>query len=711
MKRWIALALALLLAAWCALAAAEQARVATPGGTLNFRAEPTTRSKLLMRIPNRAKVTVVEHTNDEWTQITYKGKTGYVMTAYLDIIHLEEGKHVYPDPGNIVYVREKPDEDARVIGERYASQSMEVLEFGETWTKVRFEGYFGDVVGYVLTQRIESGREKPVENVGYALEEMGVMRSKQTGYYYPDKSSHEVVTLPKGTEVVVYYIDGSWCRVLAEIYTCYVPTSSVQLTGEQYVESTVSGVDNYVAVYYTATVPSLSLRLYPEPVADREAAASTTVQLEKDQQVTVVRKAHVIEGEAWAQVLVNESTGGWTPASALKIGKEPTEYIYPVEVKLGATATVYAGPDGATLYEEDSTLSKALCQIPAGTELRGTLTWSYVRTSYGGFEGQIPYSQVVKGFADVEGWDYQAHMNEPAPTASPTPAPTQAPEDESSFITAKAARSKADAALKKAYKDFSTKNVTVDTERVMTKRGIEGPLYELAYYRGGQYVYNALVHAVTGEVVFTADYTDFARPGAASTPKPKATAIPGEITASQARSRADGFLRGQYGGFDDVSYKVVNERFDSMPGYTGPVFRLNYYDKETDQFAYTCIVGAKDGDVMYHTEVWDGKNTELDYSTPTPKPQYESREDIGESRARAIADKHLNGKYPDFAGGYSSVRCQYVADDGTGGAFEKPYYQFDYFDAEGRLAYEIMVHAWTGKVLYATGGLPGEGNG
>lgn len=710
MKRWICVALAVVLALLSTLTLAEQAKVATPGGTLNLRAEPTTKSKLIMRIPNRAKVTVVEHTNDEWTQISYKGKTGYVMTSYLDIINLEEGKHVYPDPGNIVYVREKPDEDAKVIGERFATQAMEVLEFGDTWTKVRYEGYFGDVVGYVLTQRIESGYEKPVENVGYALEEMGVMRSKQVGYYYPDKSSRAVVTLPKGTEVVVWYIDGAWCRVLADIYTCYVPTSSVQLTGEPYVESPISGVDNYVAVYYTATVPSGSLKLYQEPVADRDGAASTTVQVASDQQVTVVQKALAAEGETWAKVLVDGANGGWTLASALKISEKPTEYIYPVDVKLGAKAVVYAGPDGAKLYEEDSTLSKVLIEIPAGTELYGTLTWSYVRTSYGGFEGQVPYSQVVKGMAEVEGWDYQEHMNDAPLTPSPEPSPVPTPEDESAYITLKQARSKADAALKKAYKDFSAKNVKVDSERVLSKRGIAGPLYELAYYRNGQYVYNALVHAMTGEVVYTADYTDFARPGAAATPKPKATSVPGEISKSEARSAADRFLRGEYGSFDDVTYKVINERFESMPGYTGTVFRLNYYEKETDQFAYTCIVSAKDGSVLYHTEVWDGANTEIDYSTPTPAPEYESREDIGESRARSIADRHLGNKYPDFAGGYASVRSQYCAEESPG-SFEKPYYQFDYFDAEGRLVYEVMVHAWTGKVLYSFGSLPGEGNG
>ena len=46
----------------------------------------------------------------------------------------------------------------------------------------------------------------------------------------------------------------------------------------------------------------------------------------------------------------------------------------------------------------------------------------------------------------------------------------------------------------------------------------------------------------------------------------------------------------------------------------------------------------------------------------------------------------------------------------TPGGFETPHYQFDYF-IDGQLAYEIMVHAWTGKVLYTYGDLPGEGNG
>ena len=51
-------------------------------GTLNLRAEPTSSGKVLARIPYGTALEV-SSTTSEWVQVTYNGKTGYVMGKFL----------------------------------------------------------------------------------------------------------------------------------------------------------------------------------------------------------------------------------------------------------------------------------------------------------------------------------------------------------------------------------------------------------------------------------------------------------------------------------------------------------------------------------------------------------------------------------------------------------------------------------------------------
>lgn len=51
-------------------------------GKVNMRAEPTTTARILIQIPNQTELdaTVV---NDTWSQVTYNGQSGYIMSEFL----------------------------------------------------------------------------------------------------------------------------------------------------------------------------------------------------------------------------------------------------------------------------------------------------------------------------------------------------------------------------------------------------------------------------------------------------------------------------------------------------------------------------------------------------------------------------------------------------------------------------------------------------
>ena len=144
MKRWLSLFLACLMALSALSVLAEgqqpavsgQAQVRTPGGSLNQREEPSTKSPLVQRIPNKALLTFHESVDDTWSRVTYKGKTGYVQTVYLNLAKTAEGKTVYAENTGLVFVREKPDDNARIIEYLDNFCELNVIEVTGEWAYI-----------------------------------------------------------------------------------------------------------------------------------------------------------------------------------------------------------------------------------------------------------------------------------------------------------------------------------------------------------------------------------------------------------------------------------------------------------------------------------------------------------------------------------------------------------------------------------------------
>ena len=65
-----------------AIPSSGTALVTTSGGTVNLRAAASTSAKVLASVPNAAIVTVHSRGTD-WSQVTYNGNTGYIMSQYL----------------------------------------------------------------------------------------------------------------------------------------------------------------------------------------------------------------------------------------------------------------------------------------------------------------------------------------------------------------------------------------------------------------------------------------------------------------------------------------------------------------------------------------------------------------------------------------------------------------------------------------------------
>ncbi|MBR5206971.1 MAG: SH3 domain-containing protein, partial [Erysipelotrichaceae bacterium] len=193
----------------------------------------------------------------------------------------------------------------------------------------------------------------------------------------------------------------------------------------------------------------------------------------------------------------------------------------------------------------------------------------------------------------------------------PTIQPDKQTVDESQYIPASKAKAIAEKALKK-YPGFNSKKLTCKQDTAFATDGIRGPMFRFNYSNNqGQYVYAAYVHAYTGELLYTGDYSDFINQQDTSdlrTAPPKTTQDPQwwydddenviwaeetpkpsegtDIGQSSARSIADRYLSAKYAKFSQQEFSRVSCLHITDPTEAGG-FQVPYY-----QFDYFMIHGT-----------------------------------------------------------------------------------------------------------------------
>ena len=81
-----------------------QALITTSGGTLNLREQPSSSARVVLLIPNASSVTVYSR-GSEWSEISYQGVRGYVMSRYLTFLGVSGGKNEAEDDDPSAFTR------------------------------------------------------------------------------------------------------------------------------------------------------------------------------------------------------------------------------------------------------------------------------------------------------------------------------------------------------------------------------------------------------------------------------------------------------------------------------------------------------------------------------------------------------------------------------------------------------------------------------
>ena len=128
------------------------ALVSNPGANerLNLRAAASTSSRSLGKYANGTYVTVLQQ-GSTWCKVVVDGKTGYMMSRYLEFYGMSAASAAtvtHPDR-TFVYLRNGPSQQTgKVLQKVPHGAAVTILTPGTTWSQVRYNGQ----TGYMMTK-------------------------------------------------------------------------------------------------------------------------------------------------------------------------------------------------------------------------------------------------------------------------------------------------------------------------------------------------------------------------------------------------------------------------------------------------------------------------------------------------------------------------------------------------------------------------------
>jgi cell wall-associated NlpC family hydrolase len=190
----------LLTAVCTSYAYADQAGTIT-GETVNVRQSADASTKILTQLPKDAQVTILVQ-EDGWCKISYKDTTGWVSADYVSVstkTAVSKAAVYGTVTGDDVNVRSKPNLDADVLTRLAEETRVEVLEEGDGWCKIQYEGTAGWVNRTYLSIKNGPTAIMMADDVN--------LRSK------PDTDAEVMKKLYEGEKVNVLDRTGNWFKV------------------------------------------------------------------------------------------------------------------------------------------------------------------------------------------------------------------------------------------------------------------------------------------------------------------------------------------------------------------------------------------------------------------------------------------------------------------------------------------------------------------
>ena len=396
------------------------AYVTTPSGSLNLRTMADSSAELLVQIPRMTKLPVHASSNG-WTQVTYNGQTGWVMTTFLTMVEEEK-----PDNGTTtgetatvttasgsLNLRESMSGQAKILAQIPRGTRIPVIEKQADWTKTTYAGKTGWVMNSFLTF---SGSEvpdnnKPVQTQARVIGGKLNMRASNT------TSARVLAQIPSDTVIAVLEQKDGWVRTSYGKHTGWVMTRYLTFLpqdAEKPDDDTSTPTPTPTVTPDAGTSqPSTTVKAVviggKLNMREKESTdANVLTRIPEGASVTVEKR-----GNTWSKVQYNGQSG-----------YVMSRYLSFDDNAAAETARVTTPSGSLNLREKDASGARILLQIPQGsmvTVLQKQSVWCFVR-----YQGMTGY--VMTKFLSFSGGNSGGSASVQTPvTATPTPTPSATP--------------------------------------------------------------------------------------------------------------------------------------------------------------------------------------------------------------------------------------------------------------------------------------------
>ena len=372
-------------------------------GSANMRSAPSTASSVLAQLPHGTTVTVTRN-DGSWCTVVHNRMTGYVASSCLlfENENLDGGAQQAQAPGNtgmiatvkaiIGDIREMNSENSPSLTAVAMGQSVMILEKGELWCKVRYEG----VSGYMLTASLAF--QEDMSGVGVkavVATQSGSLNLRSAA----SAGSVIMTTIPRGAEVVVSSKGETWSAVRYHGISGYVMTCYLQFEGDLGGDSGPPATAGDGTARVITPSGSLNLR------AEARAGSAILRTVPRLAVITVHQR-----GVEWCHVTY-EGTRGYVMRVFLAFegetvpdeapspgttdppeGEEPDGPLLPVDPDAGAAlyGVVTTASGSLNLRQDALPGSPILARIPRGAAIRITQKLSaWSQTTYAGRQGYV----------------------------------------------------------------------------------------------------------------------------------------------------------------------------------------------------------------------------------------------------------------------------------------------------------------------------------
>lgn len=212
----------------------RHAVVNTVSGSLNLRLEPSAMAAVIAWIPQYSRVDVLEY-GEQWCLTSWQGKTGYVMTSFLQFV-MDEPQHpekeetpsqtvgqtayVYTSSGSL-NLRSEPSGAAQILCAIPRLAAVNVLAYGDVWCAISY----GMETGYVMTRYLNFTKPQEAEKRDETRTQwVNTTEGSLNLRSEPSSSTMLLAAIPQYAQVTSYGSDGNWSYVNYQGVCGYVMT-------------------------------------------------------------------------------------------------------------------------------------------------------------------------------------------------------------------------------------------------------------------------------------------------------------------------------------------------------------------------------------------------------------------------------------------------------------------------------------------------------